>query len=187
MLWDLLPTLYIVPTQRLFHRSSPAISRDSRHHPRTKGSTPSQAISDFRSRSTSILQQDATTAAADVNDGPVDPRAATLRLADAQWNQAQRYYRYALNETYRLRHGTEPPAEMRILETSALERSRAADKGLLAALDEEKRAASARGDAFDAATTQDLGPEESDHTAEHQNAAGNSAHAANAAYSGCFM
>lgn len=59
---------------------------------------------------------------------PAHMSELTTRLADAQFAQALRASRLALPETYRLRHGVDPPAEMRILETSALERSMGLEK-----------------------------------------------------------
>ena len=58
---------------------------------------------------------------------------ATTTLADQQWALAQSFNRLALPETYRLRHGREPPASMNILRTSALERSLVIEDALMGA------------------------------------------------------
>ena len=103
--------------------------------------TNSQSGSEAVAPSTSVSQQEtAPTMDAEVKDGATTPRGATLGLGDAMWNQAQRHARFALNETYRIRHGCNPPGFMRIMETSALERSRVSDTKLRAALEAEKRA-----------------------------------------------
>ena len=66
--------------------------------------------------SASVSQQETTpTMDVEVKDGAMTPRDATLALGDVMWTQAQRHARFALNETYRLRHGCDPPASMRIM------------------------------------------------------------------------
>lgn len=151
-------------------------------------STPPQSLSEHRGRSTPVAHQDELTPENEkIRDGAITPRAATLQLGDAQWSQSQRHNRFAMNETYRIRHGSDPPAEMRILETSALERSRVGDNALIAALQEEKRAKLERGSATDIEVTPERGVEEGDRANLY--ATSNPAGATNMTYygSGGFM
>ncbi|KAL5528763.1 hypothetical protein ACEPAF_7900 [Sanghuangporus sanghuang] len=76
------------------------------------------------SSSTSSLRDEAS------EESPTTPRLATQTLNDAQWAQAQNLNRCSLAESYRLSHGHDPPPEMRIKQTSALERSITNDAAL---------------------------------------------------------
>ncbi|KAH8114034.1 hypothetical protein DFH11DRAFT_1595395 [Phellopilus nigrolimitatus] len=62
----------------------------------------------------------------------------TTHMNDALWSQSQQFNRLALVETFRQRHGREPPPEMRILETSALERSVVGENALRRAMERER-------------------------------------------------
>ncbi|KAH8104384.1 hypothetical protein DFH11DRAFT_1648174 [Phellopilus nigrolimitatus] len=61
----------------------------------------------------------------------------TTHMNDALWSQSQQFNRLALVETFRQRHGREPPPEMRILETSAIERSLVGENALRRAMERE--------------------------------------------------
>ncbi|KAH8116585.1 hypothetical protein DFH11DRAFT_1220129 [Phellopilus nigrolimitatus] len=62
----------------------------------------------------------------------------TTHMNDALWSQSQQFNRLALVETFRQRHGREPPPEMRILETSAIERSLVGENALRRAMERER-------------------------------------------------
>ncbi|KAL5523468.1 hypothetical protein ACEPAG_7641 [Sanghuangporus baumii] len=81
----------------------------------TASARPSSAASE--SSSPSSLRNEAP------EERPTTPRLATLTSNDAQWAQAQDLNRCSLSESYRLSHGRDPPAKMRIKQSSALERS----------------------------------------------------------------
>ncbi|KAL5485506.1 hypothetical protein ACEPAI_8148 [Sanghuangporus weigelae] len=88
----------------------------------TAGAQPSPVAPE--SSSTSSLLDGAS------EENPTTPRLATQTLNDVQWAQAQNHNRCSLVESYRLSHGRDPPAEMRIKQTSALERSVTNDAAL---------------------------------------------------------
>ncbi|KAI5118587.1 hypothetical protein M0805_008677 [Coniferiporia weirii] len=88
--------------------------------------SPSPSVSSVAHASRSPWSTDRTTRTTIV-------RANTTGMSDAQWAQAQRMNRLALSETYRLRHKEEPPSDMDILHTSALQRSTVIERRLLAA------------------------------------------------------
>lgn len=64
---------------------------------------------------------------------------ATTMMADGQWAIAQECNRAAITETFRLRHGRDPPASMNILKTTALERSIPVEKALMKAVQRDMK------------------------------------------------
>lgn len=103
--------------------------------PRADAPTAAEGLhspSDNRSSESQVRSDDVPTSS------PSPPRIGVANMNDSMFVLAQKYNRTTLRDTYRLRHNTSPPVDMRILETSALERSKRNDDYLTSLLKREE-------------------------------------------------
>lgn len=70
---------------------------------------------------------------------PAPPDFSSFGMGNAMWAQANEFNRHDLVETYHVRHGRSPPRSMKILETTALERSVVGERALWMAMAADMR------------------------------------------------